>query len=109
MKNYHQTYQLVERLAERNDWIQLDENPQENKLDLFPNPTRDQVQLKYQITSPSAQIKISNALGQIQESYPIENQKGSVNVNTQNLKPGIYFVSIWFGKEMLCNEKLFIQ
>jgi hypothetical protein len=39
----------------------------------------------------------------------IENQKGSVNVNTQNLKPGIYFVSIWFGKEMLCNEKLFIQ
>ena len=106
---YDEEVQLAERIGINEDWIQLDENPQENKLDLLPNPTKDQLQLKYQISSPFAQIKISNALGQIQESYSIENQKGSLNVNTQNLKPGVYFVSIWFGKEMLCNEKLFIQ
>jgi hypothetical protein len=106
---YDQEVQLAERIGRNEDWIQLDENPQKNELKLWPNPTSENVLISYKSTTPASTIRISDALGQILESIKMENQDGSVRINTQSLKPGVYFVSMWFGKEMLCNEKLFIH
>jgi hypothetical protein len=106
---YDQEVQLAERIGRNSDWVQLDENPQKNELKLWPNPSSENVLISYKSTTPASTIRISDALGQILESMKMENQDGSVRINTQSLKPGVYFVSLWFGKELLCNEKLFIH
>ncbi len=82
----------------------------DQSIELFPNPTTGNAQLKLDLERTSdLNIQISNQLGQIVDH--LQAQKvgfGNIELNTAKLTPGIYYISISNG-EVVSTKKLIKQ
>ena len=73
-----------------------------NNISIFPNPVNDNLIVNYSFESKSnASIKIINSLGiSVYETDNISaGNNNSININTSNLTPGIYFLTILSGNK----------
>ncbi len=78
-------------------------NLQNNNINVYPNPSKDLINIK--ISDKIENIKIYNFIGQIVFDEIINDN--SVQINTSNYKPGIYFITIKT-KNKLINKKIII-
>ena len=78
-------------------------NLQNNNINVYPNPSKDLINIK--ISDKIENIKIYNFIGQIVFDEIINDN--SVQINTSNYKPGIYFITIKI-KNKLINKKIII-
>ncbi|GGG05290.1 RNA-binding protein [Dokdonia pacifica] len=75
------------------------------KLQVYPNPTSDMVTIKVpKIIGDRDEIKVYNILGQLIASYPI--QSNEIQVSTDNLYKGTYFVSYFTNNQLTQTTKL---
>jgi len=68
-----------------------------NDLTLFPNPTDDELNLRFSVkTAQEVNVQIQNISGQVLQKYLINANSGSnlVYMNTTDLSAGIYFMQI---------------
>ena len=82
----------------------------DSSIELFPNPTSGNAQLKLDLERTSdLTIQISNQLGQAVDFFTEKNVGfGNVELNTAQLIPGIYYISISNG-EVVSTKKLVKQ
>lgn len=84
-----------------------------NKFQIFPNPTRDDLELKYQFENleSSHQVFIFDITGKRLSKYSLKNQSGILQINTDKFATGMYWLSIvedQSGKNIY-SEKIIIQ
>ena len=82
----------------------------DQSIDLYPNPTSGNAQLQLGLERTSdLTIKISNQLGQVIDHFTEKNVGfGNIDLNTSQLSPGIYYISISNG-EVVSTKKLVKQ
>lgn len=76
----------------------------------FPNPA-SQITNFFVSTlkgSKNVSVKIFNTLGSEVKNIPFNESKGPVRINTSNLKPGLYFYSLWVNGKSSGSGKLMI-
>lgn len=73
--------------------ISLQEQLNEGLISLYPNPARDQFMIEG-LEDGSATISIYNISGSLIQQESIYSQEGSVQVNIQNIKVGIYLIKV---------------
>ena len=73
----------------------------ENSLILYPNPAFEKVTVFYNvpIDGTSATLEITNCTGILVEKYDLNVKDNVLNISTNSLKKGLYFVSL------VCNNK----
>lgn len=91
----------------------LHENVIQNKeiddFTVYPNPTSDQFTLSiYRTITHDGFITVTNQLGMKVELIKIMANSMEEKVNTTDLEPGLYFVSVQDGKECLGTKKIAI-
>lgn len=87
--------------------ITIVEDPIQSKsIDLFPNPARTAIHLKASDSQIIGQFHIYDAAGRLVETKETIN-KNVVTLNLKNYLPGIYFLQIKLGEEVL--HKKFIK
>ena len=89
------------------DFMVSTENINQIKFEMFPNPTQGQaVQLIAE--DMMTQVDVINLLGQTvsTRNYAPTN---SLEVPTNNLDKGVYFVNVWFGEDQRSVKKLIIE
>ena len=79
-------------------------------IDLYPNPARDQIRIKYDLYNLSEmRIEMLSANGQVVRRWDYDDQqKGELNLPTTDLPRGIYLVRIT-GEGFLWDQKLILQ
>lgn len=78
-----------------------------NKLDLFPNPTNNQITIQASTELKDAEIRIVNALGETVLTQNT-NDATSLTIDVGALSNGIYFVQI-FSNNKMYNQKFIKQ
>ncbi len=78
---------------------------------LFPNPTKDKLNINYTVENESGELSISiyNMLGREVFQKELLDQQGSVRVKTTELSNGIYIVNLKSNQGVLETQKLVIQ
>jgi len=71
----------------------LSEEIQNGKLNIYPNPATNQIQLVWEDMSIDI-IEITSYNGKLIKSISVEDVKGEKIININNLSTGVYFVSI---------------
>ncbi|MDP2387380.1 MAG: T9SS type A sorting domain-containing protein [Bacteroidota bacterium] len=81
--------------------IYSSEKVYENKFNVYPNPAKDLLNLKFSITEKASDVafEISDAAGKVvyatrEEKYKQGDHTYTLNTSAINLKPGVYFMSI---------------
>jgi hypothetical protein len=92
------------------EYISIDENVGSVNFSVFPNPANDFVNIRFNEFNANVSIELINALGQVVYSEVIEKTTSgeSAELNTSNLKPGIYVVKI-ASEGKLASKKLIIE
>lgn len=76
---------------------------------LFPNPNNGIMNLDYNLGNDSeATMKLFDVTGKLINTYTLQNNKGSISINEQNLTNGIYFYSILVKEKVIKNNKIVI-
>jgi hypothetical protein len=80
-------------------------------MNLFPNPTIEKVCIYYNvpINEENTEIEITNSTGALIKNIKVNATENLINVNTSDLKKGIYFVSLVCNKRKTNVKKLVIQ
>ncbi len=79
-------------------------------LNLSPNPASDQIQISLNgLAEVESYLQITDLNGQILSSIAIQDDKYSFQVSTESFSPGIYFISLYQGKERIDTHKMIIQ
>lgn len=95
--NYAGAYYYIDDVCVSTDSMQcntiarLGDNDVTNKIELYPNPTSDQVFIRINNFSPSGYLRLSNSVGQIIINNP--NFEGR-QVDLNNLPKGMYFIEL---------------
>lgn len=76
----------------------------------FPNPAVQNASFYVSTLkgSKNVSVKIFNTLGSEVKNVPLAESKGAVRINTSNLKPGLYFYSLWVNGKSSGSGKLMI-
>ncbi|MES2515382.1 MAG: T9SS type A sorting domain-containing protein [Bacteroidota bacterium] len=78
-------------------------------FNLFPNPNNGTMQLDYNLGGYSAaKFNLFDITGKLIQSKNIENTEGSLYINEQNLKNGVYFYTILVGEKNIKTDKIVI-
>jgi hypothetical protein len=78
-------------------------------FNLFPNPNNGTMQLDYKLGSYSnAKFSLFDITGKLIQSINIETNEGSLNINEQNLRNGVYFYTILVGEKNIKTDKIVI-
>tara|TARA_R110002096_G_scaffold386418_3_gene580486 strand:- start:34473 stop:38996 length:4524 start_codon:yes stop_codon:yes gene_type:complete len=90
--------------------IGLDEFQNAISFDLYPNPADKEITLEIEAQSaPKAQIRISNAIGQVLMEIPLEQSTHIIQkVDLSNLSGGAYIISVK-GDNINISKKLLVQ
>ncbi len=84
-----------------------------SSIQLFPNPTRDQINLDFTLEqhSASVQLILTDMNGKVIEQRPLSNQLGQqrVQVDMSSQAPGIYLVQIITDQERLTEKFVVIR
>ncbi|WKK80006.1 T9SS type A sorting domain-containing protein [Marivirga arenosa] len=77
----------------------------------FPNPSVKNAILEYNINpyETEAKITLQNVLGSIIETYELSPDENKLNINTENLNPGVYFYTLSIRDEGLATRKLIVK
>jgi hypothetical protein len=91
------------------DYITNIKNNQENiKVNLYPNPNNGLMELNYDLgNSQDAKMNLYDITGKLISSYKLNN-KGTLQMNEQNLNNGIYFYHILVGEKTIKTDKIVI-
>jgi len=81
------------------------------KLIAYPNPATEYVSFDYKnVEDPDARIVVYNILGSVVKEIDLRNNNGTIeNINTSDLKDGIYFYSLVINNESKDTQKLIIK
>ena len=86
-------------------WVRIEENNQYiDKIKIFPNPAKDNVNILAQIDE-AAKINVSDASGKQMGEYNIQNY--SANISTVFFAEGIYFYDIRDKKDRILSKGKF--
>ena len=81
----------------------------QTSFNLFPNPNNGTMQLDYKLGSYSnAKFSLFDITGKLLQSINIETKEGSLYINEQNLKNGVYFYTILVGEKNIKTDKIVI-
>ena len=61
---------------------------------IYPNPTTDKINIKFENVEGPVQVRIANINGQIVFDQEIHVANNVTNINLPGIKPGVYFVNI---------------
>jgi len=86
--------------------ISLENLSGNRKVSIYPNPTRDLVQIEMAGLNESSQIRLYNSLGQLVIQQPLAAQATITTLDLSVLAKGIYFLELNSGKEVLHYERL---
>ena len=77
----------------------------------FPNPAKKIAIMEYKISpfETEAKITLQNVLGSIVSTYELSPDQNKLNVNTENLSPGVYFYTLSIRDEGLATRKLIVK
>lgn len=75
------------------DYVSIDEISEKIKVEIFPNPSSDLLQLKGDLNPKTALFEINNLAGQQQLSGIIED-----GIDISNLPQGLYIISVFYDK-----------
>jgi hypothetical protein len=81
----------------------------QTSFNLFPNPNNGTMQLDYKLGSYStAKFNLFDITGKLIDSKSMETNEGSLYINEQNLKNGVYFYTILVGEKNIKTDKIVI-
>lgn len=77
----------------------------------YPNPAIDQAIMHYSLTNDGSQTKIvlQNVLGSIIKEYKLDPRENELQLDTEQLKPGVYFYTLLINDEGLATRKLIVK
>jgi len=77
-------------------------------LSIYPNPVQNELHIQFNATSSQSFVKIYNITGELQISKNIQNVVGqnNISVTLNNLKNGLYFISVQNGGQNLTKSFL---
>ncbi|WP_375581172.1 T9SS type A sorting domain-containing protein [Marivirga tractuosa] len=77
----------------------------------FPNPAVKNAIMEYKISSYESEAKITlqNVLGSIVSTYELSPDQNKLNINTEDLNPGVYFYTLSIKDEGLATRKLIVK
>lgn len=86
-------------------------NKEETKVNAFPNPTNGIINFEYDLESDfeSANILISNVLGEMIEEKQILNTEGKLVLDLSNYESGIYFYTIIVDNKAIISRKIVLN
>lgn len=78
-------------------------------FNLFPNPNNGTMQLDYKLGNyGAAKFNLFDTTGKLIQSKNIESNEGSLYINEQNLRNGVYFYTILVGEKNIKTDKIVI-
>jgi len=100
--------------------IMIEEKPQRNVMyhttkvtvkEIFPNPVQDAAYLDYQIRQDGviAKVILMNVLGNIVSEYNLSPYEQRLKLKTEDLSPGIYFLTFYVDNENVLSRKLIVR
>jgi hypothetical protein len=87
---------------------------QNNKVtvnEIYPNPVQDAGYVDYQIHQDGvkAQVYLINVLGNIVSEYNLSPYERRLKLKTEDLSPGIYFLTFYVDQENVLSRKLIVR
>ena len=77
---------------------------------IYPNPNNGTFMLAYDLKKYNeAAVQILDVTGKIVFNADIDNMNSILNINTNQLQSGIYFIQLTKGKQLLWTDKVMIQ
>jgi hypothetical protein len=76
---------------------------------LYPNPTKDNFTLQYDLAQEKASVELYDISGRIIYQNTLSSTAGELQVNTSNYQVGIYIVVIKKDNKVIQQEKLIIE
>lgn len=81
----------------------------QTSFNLFPNPNNGTMQLDYKLGSyANAKFNLFDITGKLIDSKNIESNEGSLLINEQNLRNGVYFYTILVRDKNIKTDKIVI-
>jgi hypothetical protein len=81
----------------------------QTSFNLFPNPNNGNMQLDYDLASyTNATMNLYDVAGKLLKTYKLENTKGTIQINEQNLHNGVYFYTILVNGKSIKNDKIIV-
>ncbi|NNF01969.1 MAG: T9SS type A sorting domain-containing protein, partial [Bacteroidia bacterium] len=80
-------------------------------LQAYPNPATEETMIYFDLpeTYVNASIEIVNTLGSLIDVIKINEQRGSVELNSESLAKGLYFYHLRIGNEKFTGGKILIN
>ena len=77
----------------------------------FPNPAVGNTSINYSLPQNTVNAKcvVTNILGSKVIEMPVNNQKGTITINTEVLNSGIYFYSFYVNSQLISTKKLMVK
>ena len=88
--------------------VGVNEVKKETKLKLFPNPASTELNIQLNSNEDNKKIEIIDLLGKKVFSQSVSSNSFSKKINTSNLNPGVYFVSVTSNNKAIKTEKVVI-
>jgi len=80
------------------------------ELSAFPNPTRAEITLPYQLLSgQTGQLEVMNMLGQTVKTYSVGSHFNTVQLNTAGMAPGTYTYRVTAGGAVTAGNKFVVE
>jgi hypothetical protein len=99
----------AEANASRKAQIEKTSEASYSEFNLFPNPNNGSMQLDYDLGGyANADFNLYDITGKQVNSYKLQNSKGILQMNEQNLHNGIYFYHILVGEKTIKTDKIVI-
>ncbi len=79
--------------------------------EIYPNPVIDQGFIDYQIHTDglNPRILVHNVLGNIIAEYPLSFYENRLKLKTEELSPGIYFLTLYLENQNVLTRKLIVR
>jgi hypothetical protein len=88
--------------------LSVNESKIETSLKVFPNPATTELTIKLNSKEENKRIEMMDLLGKKIYSKMVKNEDSITQIDTSNLKAGIYLVSITSNKKAVRTEKVII-
>ena len=77
----------------------------------YPNPAISNTSISYSLPQNTVNAKcvVTNILGSKVMEMPVNNQKGTLSINTDAMKSGIYFYSFYVNDQIISTKKLMVK
>lgn len=97
-------YQITARsMSDIDVHVGIDQNEQQS-IRIYPNPASAKINIE---TEKSADIKITNLLGQV--VFEQKNANGLIQINSSEFKSGVYFISLQFANGEKTTRKISVN